>query len=193
MKKLTDTILIDRFSAGDTSAFDMLLSRYRDNLYGYIFTLVQSHEESEDIFQETLAKAIVTIRNGQYNETGRFIVYLLQVARNFIIDRYRRCSEVEFVYTQEVGYNIFNDVRFSDSTIEEKISYQDVLSDVRRMLNELPTEQQDVIRLHYYEGRSYKETANILGISVNTALGRMRYAIFNLRNIAKRHNISLAV
>lgn len=193
MKHLTDETLIARFSTGDACAFDVLLSRYRDKVYGYIYTLVQNHEECEDIFQETFAKAIVTIRNGQYNEQGKFIAYLLHVARNFIIDRYRRTLDVEMISPQDVGYDIYNDPSLCDANIEESISYQDLLSDVRRMLAELPSDQQEIIRLHYYEGLSYKETARILGISINTALGRMRYAIHNLRNIARRHKISLAV
>lgn len=193
MKHLTDETLIARFSQGDAAAFDELLLRYRDNVYGYIYTLVQNHEESEDIFQETFAKAIVTIRNGQYNEQGKFIVFLLRMARNFIVDRYRRTSDVELVSPQDAGYDIYNDKRLSDSAVEDYISYQDLLSDVRRMLSELPSDQQDIIRLHYYEGKPYKEIARMLGISINTALGRMRYAIHNLRNIAKRHKISLAV
>lgn len=193
MNKMKDDALIALFAQGNAAAFDVLLSRYRDNVYGYIFKLVQNPEESEDIFQETFAKAIVTIRNGQYNDKGKFIIYLLRVARNFIIDRYRRTVDVEMVSPTDVGYDLYNDPRFSDKNIEECISYQELLSDVRRMLTELPAEQQEVIRLHYYEGLSYKETAQVLGISINTALGRMRYAISNLRNIAKRHKISLAV
>lgn len=193
MKKLTDEVLITRFASGDASAFDALLSRHRDNLYGYIYTLVQNTEESEDIFQETFAKAIVTIRNGKYNEQGKFIAYLEHVARNYVIDRYRRRLDVEIVSSGDVDFDIYNDPRLSDSNVEDDISHEDLLSDVRRMIAELPIEQQDIIRMHYYEGMSYKEIARQLGISINTALGRMRYAIINMRNIAKRHKISLAV
>lgn len=193
MKKLTDEVLISRFASGDASAFDTLLSRHRDYLYGYIYSLVQNTEESEDIFQETFAKAIVTIRNGKYNDQGKFIAYLEHVARNYVIDRYRRRLDVEIVSPGDVNFDIYNDPRLSDSTIEDDMSYEDLLSDVRRMITELPAEQQDIIRMHYYEGLSYKEIAQQLGISINTALGRMRYAIINMRNIAKRHKISLAV
>lgn len=189
----SDETLIVRFAQGDANAFDELLSRYRNTLYGYIFSLVQNHDETEDIFQETFAKVIVTIRNGQYDERGKFVHYLEHVARNFVIDRYRRTSDVEIVSPSDAGYDIYNDPRLCDRSIEDSISYQDLLSDVRRMLTQLPAEQQEVVRLHYFEGLSYKEIARIQGISINTALGRVRYAIFNLRNIAKRHNISLAV
>lgn len=193
MKKKTDEALIALFASGNADAFDTLLSRHRDNLYGYIYSLVQNVQECEDIFQETFVKAIVTIRNGQYDDQGKFIAYLEHVARNYIIDRYRRTRDFTELSPCDVDFDIYNDPRLSDQTIEDNISYQDLLSDVRRIISELPEEQQEIIRLHYYEEKPYKEIARLLGISINTALGRMHYAIHNMRNIAKRHKISLAI
>lgn len=193
MRRLSDEALIAEFASGNAEAFDILLERHQDNLYGYIFSLVQNHHEAEDVFQETFAKVIVTIRNGRYADSGKFIAYLEHVARNMIIDNYRRSHNVEMVSPQDVGYDTMNSQRFSEGTIEDDVSYRELLDEVRRLVTLLPPDQAQIIQMHYYQGLSFKQIAHQLGISINTALGRSYYAVQNMRKIAKRLNISLAV
>lgn len=193
MKNLTDDILVDLFAQGNNEAFDELLNRYKQKLYTYIYMIVQNRERAEDIFQDTFTKAIVTIKEKRYDEKGRFIGFLFRIAHNLIIDIYRQDQTAKFVTPTEVGYDIFNDKDLCDVSHEDRIASHQVLCDVRRLINNLPQSQQDIIRMRYYKGMSFKEIADAENISINTALGRARYAILNMRRLADEHHIALSI
>ncbi len=191
MKNLTDDRLISLYEQGKNEAFDELLNRYKDKLYTYIYMIVQNRELAEDIFQDTFTKVIVTIKQKRYNEKGRFLGFLLRVAHNLIVDVYRQEQYAQFVNPTDAGYDIFNDKDLCDPSLEEQMTDQQIKQDVRRLIHYLPDNQQEIIMMRFYKGMSFKEIADIKNISINTALGRVRYAILNMRKMAEQHNISL--
>lgn len=193
MKNLSDEALIAKFAQGVNEAFDELLSRYKNKLFSYILTIVKNRDTADDIFQDTFTKVIVTIKTGQYAESGRFVGYLFRLAHNNVIDHYRRLQSDLAVSEGDVDYDIFNSVGLSDPSLEEVLSTEQVSRDIRRLIRFLPEDQKKIIRQRYYLDMSFKEIAELEGISINTALGRVRYAIINLRKMASKYNISLAV
>lgn len=192
MKNLTDDNLIALYSEGTNEAFDELLNRYKEKLYAYIYMVVQNREMAEDIFQDTFTKVIVTIKQKRYNEKGRFLGFLFRVAHNLIVDIYRQEQNAQFVNPSEAGYDIFNDQEFCDPSLEEQLTNDQIRQDVRRLVRFLPDPQQEIIVMRFYKGMSFKEIADTKNISINTALGRVRYAILNMRKMAEQHNIALA-
>lgn len=193
MKNLSDDLLITLFQEGHNEAFDELLIRYKDKLYNYIYMIVQNREVAEDVFQDTFTRVIVQIKSNRYNEKGRFQGFLFRLAHNLVVDFYRQEQSAQFISPTEAGYDIFNDKGLCDQSLEDRVSYDQVLRDVRRLIHFLPENQQEIIRMRFYEDMSFKDIADKLNISINTALGRVRYAIINMRNMAAEHNISLAV
>ena len=192
MKNLSDDRLLTLFEQGVNEAFDELLNRYKEKLYTYIYVLVQTREMAEDIFQDTFTRVIVTIKQKRYNEKGRFQGFLYRVARNLIVDNYRQEQNAQFVNPTEAGYDIFNNRELCSPSFEEEISGQQTIEDVRRLVGYLPESQREIIVMRFYRGMSFKEIADIKKISINTALGRVRYAILNMRKMAEQHNIVLA-
>ena len=193
MKNLSDDALLQLFSEGRNEAFDELLARYKDKLYNYIYMIVQNREVTEDVFQDTFTRVIVTLKSKGYTEKGRFQGFLFRLAHNLIVDIYRQEQTAQFISPTEAGYDIFNDKDLCDQSLEDRVSYDQVLRDVRRLIKFLPENQQEIIRMRFYEDMSFKDIADKLQISINTALGRVRYAIINMRNMAAEHNITLAV
>ena len=158
------------------AADDILLNRYKDRLYAYIYYTVRNEELAEDIFQETFTKAIVTIQQGRYNENGKFPAWLTRIAHNLIIDCFRQEKQENLVSCDEEERNLLNNIRLSEGTVEAEIVNHQILSDVR-----------------FYQDLSFKEIAEMTGVSINTSLGRMRYAILNLRRMAEKHGIVLTM
>ena len=178
----TDETLVALYAQGNNEAFDILLNRYKDRLYAYIYYTVRNEELAEDIFQETFTKAIVTIQQGRYNENGKFPAWLTRIAHNLIIDCFRQEER-----------NLLNNIRLSEGTVESEIVNHQILSDVRRLIKHLPDEQREVVHMRFYQDLSFKEIAEMTGVSINTSLGRMRYAILNLRRMAEKYGIALTV
>ena len=197
MKNLSDESLVALFAQGKNEAFDELLFRYKNNLYAYINGIVLNRDLADDIFQETFTKVIVSVKSGRYTETGRFVGYLFRVARNLIFDHFRSEQTVQMVNESDSDYDIFGrsnlEGEYENVSVEEEMSYKQVLSDIRRMVRFLPENQREVVIMRFYKNMSFKEIADVLGISINTALGRVRYAVLNMRRLAEEHNISLAV
>ena len=192
MKNLSDDRLVQLYEQGKNEAFDELLFRYKEKLYTYIYMIVQNRELAEDIFQDTFTRVIVNIKQGRYNEKGRFLGFLFRVAHNLIVDLYRQEQYAQFVNPSEAGYDIFNNKDLCDPSFEDQMTDLQIRQDVRRLINYLPNSQREIIMMRYYKGMSFKEIADIKQISINTALGRVRYAILNMRKIAEQHNIILA-
>ncbi|MBR5804038.1 MAG: sigma-70 family RNA polymerase sigma factor [Bacteroidaceae bacterium] len=193
LQKMTDDVLVALYSKGNNQAFDILLERYKDKLYSYIFFSVRNDELAEDIFQETFVKAIVTIQQGRYTENGKFSAWLTRIAHNLIIDLFRQEKNENVVSNDETEVDLFNNIKLSDDTIETKLVNEQVLRDVRRLVDVLPENQREVVYMRFYQDLSFKEISEITGVSINTALGRMRYALLNLRRLAEEKNIELTI
>lgn len=188
-----DETLVALYANGENQAFNVLLNRYKDKLYTYIYFIVRNSEMAEDIFQETFMKAIVTIRQGRYNENGKFSAWLRRIAHNLIIDSFRQEKSENLVSCDETEVNILNNIGLAEGTIENAIVNRQIMDDVRRLMDYLPDEQREVVYMRFYQDLSFKEIAEQTGVSINTSLGRMRYAILNLRRMAEKNNIVLTV
>lgn len=193
LKMMTDEELVVLYAEGNDSAFDVLLDRYKSSLYSYIYFIVHNKELSEDIFQETFMKVIVTIKQGRYTENGKFKAWITRIAHNLIIDNFRQERNENLVSNDEVEVDLFNNIKLCDGTVEERLVHEQVLADVKKLVKHLPDNQRKVLEMRYYQDLSFKEIADITGVSINTALGRMRYAILNMRRMAEDHHIELSL
>ena len=193
LKQMTDDMLVALYLEGNNSAFDILLNRHQDRLFNYIYFLVRSREVAEDIFQETFVKAITTLQQGRYQNDGKFAAWITRIAHNLVIDQFRIERNENTVSNDEAEYDLLNDAKLSEGTIENRMVNEQVLKDVRALIDELPDCQREVVFMRYYQDLSFKEIADMTGVSINTALGRMRYAVLNMRRIAEEKCISLVL
>lgn len=192
LEKLADDVLVAYYSEGNNNAFDVLLTRHQAKVYSYILQMVKDRNLADDIFQETFVKAITTIKQGRYAEAGKFSAWVCRIARNLIIDNFRQEKVEATVSTDDSNYDVLNRKDLSEYTIEDMLIDSQIQADVRRLVKQLPDSQREVLIMRYYKGLSFKEIADVTGVSINTALGRMRYAILNLRRIAKENRIALS-
>ena len=191
LKKLTDDRLVSAFSNGNNQAFDILLERHKDRIFNYIYHLVKDEDLANDIFQETFVKAITTIKQGRYNADGKFASWISRIAHNAVIDHFRQEKTQGTISTDEADYDILNRRDLAEDTIEDIIIDKSIRDDIRSLIQSLPPEQRQVLIMRYYNNLSFKEIAGKTGVSINTALGRMRYAILNLRRTAEKNKIVL--
>lgn len=189
--RLTDEQLVAAYANGDNAAFDTLLTRHQARVFSYIFHVVKSQELADDIFQETFVKAIMTIRQGRYTENGKFSAWITRIAHNLIIDYFRQEKCGATVSTDDADANLLNRRELSEDTIEDFIIDEQISCDVRKIMEILPESQRQVIEMRFYKNMSFKEIADATNVSINTALGRMRYAILNMRKIAQDRKIVL--
>ena len=197
MKKfegMTDEALALLYVKGNNSAFDELLSRTQSKLFTYIMFVVHDHDVADDIFQETFVKAIIKLQNGQYTDSGKFSFWLTRIAHNAIMDWYRQ-QQSRHIMEPNAENDLQNLSMASvlDTFRESELVNEQVLADVKRMMEALPAPQREVVYMRYYQQLSFKEISEITGVSINTSLGRMRYALINMRRMAKEHNIELAL
>ncbi|HBF06151.1 MAG TPA: RNA polymerase subunit sigma-24 [Prevotella sp.] len=194
LNELTDEELALAYVGGNNKAFDLLLSRNEVKLFSYILFVVHDEDLANDIFQETFVKAITWLQTGQYNNHGKFTAWLIRIAHNIIIDGYRIQSARRFV--DQGDRNDLSTLRSDDvmeSFAEREIVKGQVLKDVKKLVDFLPANQREVVYMRFYQQMSFKEIAACTNVSINTSLGRMRYAILNLRRMAKEHNIYLEI
>lgn len=197
MKKfegMTDEALALLYVQGNNSAFDELLARTQNKLFTYIMFVVHDEDVANDIFQETFVKVIIKLQNGQYTDTGKFMFWITRIAHNAIMDWYRQQQSRHI--TEPNPENDLQNLSMAsvlDTFRESEIINEQVLADVRRIMNALPAPQREVVYMRYYQQLSFKEIANLTGVSINTSLGRMRYALLNMRRMAKEHDIELAL
>ena len=193
LSEISDENLVKAYAVGDNDAFDTLLKRHQERIFNYIFRIVKNEDTANDIFQETFVKAIQTIRMGKYTENGKFPAWISRIAHNLIIDFYRqeRAGNVQSTDISEV--DLFNRKEFSENTIEDSMVADQIREDIRNLIKQLPTLQRQVLSMRYYDNLSFKEIAEMTGVSIHTALGRMRYAIINLRRIAAEKDIALSL
>lgn len=190
---LPDDKLVATYAAGDNRAFDILLKRHQSRVFSYILSVVKNRDVADDIFQETFVKAISTIKQGRYAESGKFSAWISRIAHNLIIDYYRQEKSENLVSADDDVADVFNRKELSDINIEDTMVCEQIHEDVRRIIEALPENQREVLMMRYYCDMSFKEIAEVTKVSINTALGRMRYAILNMRRIAEDNNIVLTV
>lgn len=192
LAKLSDEKLVQSYANGNNEAFDTLLNRHQGRLLNYITQLIGNRQLAEDIFQETFVKAIITIRNGNYTESGKFGAWLSRIARNLVIDHFRQDKSEPTVSTDDGTVDILNRKELSELTVEDGMIDLQIRDDVRSLIRQLPEQQRQVLVMRYYQNLSFKEIAEKTNVSINTALGRMRYAIMNLRRFAQERNMVLS-
>ena len=189
----TDEGLVALYATGKDEAFDVLLERYKDRLFSYILYQVRNADVAEDIFQETFVKVIVTIRDGRYTESGKFYSWISRIAHNLVIDFFRREKGENTVSTDETEVDLLNNAKLSDRCAQSAMDSEQTFVDLQHLIEKLPEEQREVVQMHYFQEMTFKEIAEEKGISINTALGRMRYGILNMRKMAQRFDLGLSL
>lgn len=191
LTELSDQELVTAYAQGNNEAFDTLLLRHKSRLYKYIYNRVLDRDLADDIFQETFVKAITTIKQGRYQDMGKFGAWLYRIARNLSVDAFRSDKTENTLSTDDLNVDVLNRVELSENNVEELLMGFQLEEDINRMVNSLPDNQREVLTMRYYRDLSFKEIAELTGVSINTALGRMRYAILNLRRMAKEQALCL--
>ncbi len=187
---IQDSTLVSNYIKGDESALEILINRHKQKIYSFIYSKVYDRDVAEDIFQDTFIKVIRTLKKGAYNEEGKFLPWVMRISHNLVIDFFRKSNRMpKFDNTDE--FNIFSVLSDNSLNAENSIIKEQVETDVRRLVEELPGDQKEVLLMRIYEDLSFKEISDKTGVSINTALGRMRYALINLRKIIDKHNIIL--
>ena len=188
---MTDEQLVKAYAQGNNEAFDTLLKRQQDRIYNYILRIIKNEDIANDIFQETFVKAILTIKQGRYTENGKFPAWISRIAHNLIIAYYQQQKSENVQSADLDDVDVLNRKELCEQTIEDSIIEEQIRDDVKYLIKELPDLQREVLNMRYYQNLSFKEIADLTGVSINTALGRMRYAILNLRRIAAEKDIIL--
>ena len=191
---MTDDELVSRYANGESEAFVSLLNRHNKRIFSYILFYVKDEDVANDIFQDTFFRAITVIRQHRYSANDKFFSFLCRVAHNLIIDYFRARKSENQVGEECLDYaNVLQQADLQDANIEDKLVASQILKDVKKLMNELPDSQREIVRMRFYENLSFKEIAELTNISINTALGRMRYAIMNMRRMAEENHLALEV
>ena len=188
----SDRELVENYRNGDLASFELLVSRYQAQVYSYIMTLVKDRQLADDIFQDTFVKIIRTIKAGVYKDEGKFVQFAMRIAHNLVIDHFRKENRIPTVESSSEDYNYLDNAPISDPSVEQSMINDQIQSDLRKMIDYLPVEQREVLRMRIYDDMSFKEIAEVTNVSINTALGRMRYALMNLRKMMETNKMSLA-
>ena len=189
----SDNELVNQFIKGDVSGIETLIERHKDKVFTYILISVKNKELAEDIFQDTFIKVIKSLLSGKYKDDGKFVSWIIRIAHNLIIDHYRKAKQFNIKSNDDYDYDIFNSKDLIENNVEQEMVNEQIIKEVRMLVEELPEDQKEVIMLRHFGGLSFKEIAEQTNVSINTALGRMRYAVLNLRKLIKEKNLSLTV
>ncbi|HOP43286.1 MAG: sigma-70 family RNA polymerase sigma factor [Flavobacteriales bacterium] len=189
-KVLTDQELVRHYLDGNEHAFEILLTRHKRKVWSHIYLMVKDREVTEDLFQETFIKVVHTLKTGKYNEEGKFLPWVMRIAHNLVIDHFRRQKKMPLVRSND-DHDVFATVAQPDRNVEQRMVDVQIDADVRKLIDHLPEEQREVVVMRTYLGMSFKEIAAHTDVSINTALGRMRYALINMRKLIKKHDIHL--
>lgn len=187
----SDYELIKQFINGDQNSLEQLINRHQNRIFTYIFMYVKNEQLAEDILQDTFLKVIKSLKIGKYKDEGRFVSWVMRIAHNLVIDHFRKEKHLPTYSNDDYELDIFNSPKFSDKNVEDEIVFDQITNDVRRLIEELPDDQKEVVIMRHYMGLSFKEIAEQTNVSINTALGRMRYALINLRKIIEEKQLSL--
>lgn len=191
MQVLSDQVLLNRYLSGNRSAISQLIERHSRRVKDYIRMMVKDDELAEDLFQETFIKAVRVIDDGRYTDNGKFLSWVLRIAHNQVIDYFRAQKQSKLINESVAGYDLFGSLKLADRNVEDRMVAEQIEADVRQLIELLPEEQREVVVMRYYSDMSFKEIAEQTGVSINTALGRMRYALINLRRMIREKNLVL--
>jgi RNA polymerase sigma factor (sigma-70 family) len=189
-KSISDSTLVSDYIQGKEAALEVLIKRHQQRLFSFIYSKVKDRDTTEDVFQDTFIKVIKTLKKGNYNEEGKFLPWVMRIAHNLVIDHFRKSNRMpSFKNTDE--FDIFSVLGDGNLNAEKQIIQEQIFSDVRELVKELPEEQKEVLVMRMYKDMSFKEISENTGVSINTALGRMRYALINMRKLIDKHKIIL--
>jgi RNA polymerase sigma factor (sigma-70 family) len=188
---VSDQELVKRFIQGDQSSIESLINRHKNKVYTYIILIVKNQQLAEDIFQDTFIKVIRSLQDGKYRDNGKFVSWVIRIAHNLTIDHFRKEKQFSTFSNEDYEADIFNTRKLADGTIEDILVENQIVHEVKLLIEELPEDQKQVILLRHYGGLSFKEIAEQTGVSINTALGRMRYALINLRKLIEQKKLTL--
>lgn len=186
-----DALLVKNYIGGDENALSVLINRHQSKIYGFIYSKLTDRDVADDVFQDTFIKVIKTLKSNSYNEEGKFLPWVMRIAHNLIVDHYRKNKKMPMLRETE-EFSIFNILTDSSPTIEGLIISDAIEKDLQKLILELPDDQKEVLMMRIYQDLSFKEISEITGVSINTALGRMRYAVINMRKIIEKNNIILS-
>jgi RNA polymerase sigma-70 factor, ECF subfamily len=186
----TDAFLVQDYVAGNENALAQLIKRHESKIYGFIYSKISDRDISNDIFQDTFIKVIKTLKSSSYNEEGKFLPWVMRISHNLIVDHYRRNKKMP-LFRETEEFSIFSIMTDDALSIENKLISQQVETDLKKLIEELPADQKEVLVMRMYQDMSFKEISEITGVSINTALGRMRYALMNMRKVIDKHQIIL--
>ena len=189
----SDEFLIQQFRSGNNTAFDILLKRYQSKVFSYIMQLVKDHDLANDIFQEVFIKVVINLKKESYHHEGKLLSWILRISHNQVIDHFRKSSKMPYVgrSSSNPDFDVFSVLKLEDSSIEDVMINDQILKDVRLLIHELPQDQKEVVKMRFFMKMSFKEIAEKTGVSINTSLGRMRYALINLRKLIDEKQLVL--
>ena len=187
---IPDALLVKNYVEGNENALATLIKRHESKIYGFIYSKIADRDISNDIFQDTFIKVIKTLKSNSYNEEGKFLPWVMRISHNLIVDHFRKTKKMP-MYRETEEFSIFSVMSDDSLTIENKMIFDQVEVDLKKIIEELPDDQKEVLVMRMYQDMSFKEISEITGVSINTALGRMRYALMNLRKIIDKHQIIL--
>jgi RNA polymerase sigma-70 factor, ECF subfamily len=186
-----DAVLVKNYVAGDESALSILINRHQSKIYGFIYSKISDRDISDDVFQDTFVKVIKTLKSNSYNEEGKFLPWVMRIAHNLIIDHFRKGKRMPMSRDTE-EFSVFSKMTDQSQTAEGEMITEQIENDLRKLIEELPDDQKEVVMMRMYQDLSFKEISELTGVSINTALGRMRYALLNLRKVIDKNNIILS-
>ena len=192
LSNFSDKKLVSQYLEGDSQSFEVLIKRHKNKLYGFIISKIRDKDLAEDIFQETFIKVINSLKKGMYNEEGKFLPWVMRIANNLIIDHFRRSKKMRII-SQANNFDIFDIIHDNEKNIEDNLVNHQINKDLKKIIEYLPQDQKEVLKLRYYAGLSFKEISDNTGVSINTSLGRMRYALINLRKIIDSNQVDLQI
>ena len=190
LSNLSDQELVKNYINGDNSSFEVLLNRHKNRVFAFIMSKIKNKDLSEDIFQDTYVKVVNSLQKGKYNEEGKFLPWVMRIAHNLVIDHFRKQKKMQMIRSNN-DFDIFDVIKDSKINADEKLIKDQIFSDLNSLIDKLPSDQKEVLKMRYYEELSFKKIAEYFDISINTALGTMRYALINLRALSKKHHVDL--
>ncbi|CAG5080062.1 RNA polymerase sigma factor [Parvicella tangerina] len=197
LEQVDEKILVKEYLNGNEAAFEKLLRKNQGKVFGYIMKMVRDEDLANDIFQDTFVKVIRTLKKGKYNEEGKFLPWVMRIAHNLIIDHFRKDKKMPIAGrgsgNDDDEFDIFSILKMEDDNVEDEMIYQQILEDVKGLIDFLPEDQQEIVKMRIFMGMSFKDIADRTDVSINTALGRMRYALINLRKMVKERNLNLTL
>lgn len=191
-QKITDQELVKRYLKGSETSFEILLKRHKNRVFTYILLLVKDRDLAQDLFQDTFVRAIDTIKGGKYKEEGKFLPWIMRIAHNLVIDHFRKDNKMPKVRETE-EFSVLSTISTKDRNVEENLVREQIHTDLRKLVKLLPYDQREVLLMRHYGKMSFKEIADLTGVSINTALGRMRYALINLKRMIEENEMTMMV